>query len=97
MCDVIKLSALACAAIAQCFYCKQNIHLALIYCHRINPEAQRILGNSCIAVVSLERLDFQSVYLSSLQPVVTLVRLPGQTLSDLHNELPLNGPQQVQK
>ncbi|XP_047452581.1 tripartite motif-containing protein 66-like [Mugil cephalus] len=61
---------------------------------RIDPEAQRILGNSCIAVVSLERLNFQSVNLSSLQPVVTLVRLPGQKPTELRSDLPLNGPQQ---
>ncbi|XP_051237793.1 E3 ubiquitin-protein ligase TRIM33-like isoform X3 [Dicentrarchus labrax] len=52
----------------------------------IHPEAQRILGNSCIPVVSLERLNFQSVSLSaSLQPVVSLVRLPCQTHAKRHN------------
>ncbi|XP_072242486.1 transcription intermediary factor 1-alpha-like isoform X2 [Leuresthes tenuis] len=60
---------------------------------RIHPEAQRILGNSCIAIVSLERLNFQSVSLSSLQPVVSLVRLPCQTEAELHH-VPLSCPQQ---
>ena len=59
---------------------------AFIYFHRIHPEAQRILGNSCIPVVSLERLNFQSVYLSSLQPVVSLVRLPCHTQVKLHRD-----------
>ncbi|XP_047236969.1 transcription intermediary factor 1-alpha-like [Girardinichthys multiradiatus] len=49
---------------------------ALLKRIRIHPEAQRILGNSPIAVVNLERLNFQSVSSSSLQPVVSLVRLP---------------------
>ncbi|XP_036002288.1 E3 ubiquitin-protein ligase TRIM33 isoform X1 [Fundulus heteroclitus] len=52
---------------------------ALLKRIRIHPEAQRILGKSPIAVVSLERLNFQSVSSSSLQPVVSLVRLPCQT------------------
>ncbi|AWP07789.1 putative transcription intermediary factor 1-alpha-like [Scophthalmus maximus] len=55
-------------------------------CHRVHPEAQRILGNSRIPVVSLERLDFRSVSLSSLQPVVSLVRLPCQSQAELHNQ-----------
>lgn len=47
---------------------------------RIPPEAQRILAQSNRPVVSLERLNVQAVLLSSsLQPVVSLVRLPGQT------------------
>ncbi|XP_029697396.1 E3 ubiquitin-protein ligase TRIM33-like [Takifugu rubripes] len=47
---------------------------------RIPPEAQRILARSNRPVVSLERLNVQAVLLSSsLQPVVSLVRLPGQT------------------
>nr|XP_046251491.1 E3 ubiquitin-protein ligase TRIM33-like [Scatophagus argus] len=62
----------------------------------IHPEAQRILGDSCIPVVSLERLNFQSVFLSaSLQPVVSLVRLPCQTQARLHSDAPcLDRPQQ---
>lgn len=45
---------------------------------RIPPEAQRILAGSNRPVVSLERLNVQAVLLSSsLQPVVSLVRLPG--------------------
>ncbi|KAM8750583.1 uncharacterized protein AB9X84_012418 isoform 1-T2 [Acanthopagrus schlegelii] len=59
---------------------------ALLKRIRIHPEAQRILGNSCIPVVSLERLNFQSVYLSSLQPVVSLVRLPCHTQVKLHRD-----------
>ncbi|XP_015240008.1 PREDICTED: transcription intermediary factor 1-alpha-like isoform X1 [Cyprinodon variegatus] len=51
---------------------------ALLKRLRIHPEAQRILGDSSIAVVSLERLNFQCVTSSSLQPVVSLVRLPLQ-------------------
>ncbi|XP_070827421.1 E3 ubiquitin-protein ligase TRIM33-like [Chaetodon trifascialis] len=59
----------------------------------IHPEAQRILGNSCIPVVSLKRLNFQSVLLSSsLQPVVSLVRLPCQTQAKLHRDV--SHPQQ---
>ncbi|KAM7397154.1 hypothetical protein PAMP_020148 [Pampus punctatissimus] len=58
---------------------------ALLKRIRIHPEAQRILGNSCIAVVSLERLNFQSVSLSSLQPVVSLVRLPSHV--QLHSDV----------
>ena len=47
--------------------------------NRIPQEAQRILGNSNIPVVSLERLKVQGVVLSSsLQPVVSLERLPCQ-------------------
>lgn len=47
---------------------------------RIHPEAQRILGNSVVPVVSLERLNFQSFFSAScLQPVVSLVRLPCKT------------------
>ncbi|XP_030282974.1 uncharacterized protein LOC115587313 isoform X2 [Sparus aurata] len=59
---------------------------ALLKRIRIHPEAQRILGNSCIPVVRLERLNFQSVYLSSLQPVVSLVRLPCHTQAKLHSD-----------
>ncbi|XP_037622848.1 uncharacterized protein LOC119486639 [Sebastes umbrosus] len=59
---------------------------ALLKRIRIHPEAQRILGNSCIPVVSLERLNFRSVCFSSLQPVVSLVRLPCQTQVKLHND-----------
>ncbi|KAI3371016.1 hypothetical protein L3Q82_023670, partial [Scortum barcoo] len=62
---------------------------------RIHPEAQRILGNSCIPVVRLERLNLQSVSLSCLQPVVSLVRLPCQTQARLHNDVScLDHPQQ---
>ncbi|XP_026221198.1 tripartite motif-containing protein 66-like [Anabas testudineus] len=60
---------------------------ALLKRIRIHPEAQRILGNSCIPVVSLERLNFQSVSLLSLQPVVSLVRLPCQKQAELHDEV----------
>uniref|UniRef100_A0AAQ5ZDJ2 Tripartite motif containing 66 n=2 Tax=Amphiprion ocellaris TaxID=80972 RepID=A0AAQ5ZDJ2_AMPOC len=67
---------------------------ALLKRIRIHPEAQRILGNSCIAVVSLERLNFQSVSLSCLQPVVSLVRLPCQSQAELHDDVSLNCPQQ---
>ncbi|XP_039664081.1 transcription intermediary factor 1-alpha-like [Perca fluviatilis] len=68
---------------------------ALLKRIRIHPEAQRILGNSCIPVVSLERLNFQSVSLSCLQPVVSLVRLPRQTQAKLHNDAScLDRPQQ---
>ncbi|CAK6954521.1 E3 ubiquitin-protein ligase TRIM33-like isoform X2 [Scomber scombrus] len=67
---------------------------ALLKRIRIHPEAQRILGNSCIAVVSLERLNFQSVSLSSLQPVVSLVRLPSPC-AELHDDVCcLDHPQQ---
>ncbi|XP_034004994.1 E3 ubiquitin-protein ligase TRIM33-like [Trematomus bernacchii] len=51
--------------------------------HRIHPEAQRILGNSRIPVVVMERLNIRS--LSCLQPVVSLVRLPCPTPAELHN------------
>lgn len=64
--------------------------------HRIHPEAQRILGNSCIPVVSLERLNFQSVSLSSLQPVVSLQRLPCQKQAELCDNVSLNISEQVQ-
>lgn len=65
--------------------------------HRIHPEAQRILGNSCIPVVSLERLNLKSVSLSCLQPVVSLVRLSCQTQAELHNDASsLDGPEQLQ-
>ncbi|XP_038563085.1 uncharacterized protein LOC119894418 isoform X2 [Micropterus salmoides] len=68
---------------------------ALLKRIRIHPEAQRILGNSCIAVVSLERLNFQSVSLSFLQPVVSLVRLPCQTQAKLLSDVSsLDRPQQ---
>lgn len=60
---------------------------AFVYFHRIHPEAQRILGNSCIPVVRLERLNFQSVSLLSLQPVVSLVRLPCQKQAELNGEV----------
>lgn len=68
-------------------FCLKEVCQALIYFHRIHPEAQRILGNSCIPVVSLERLNFQSVSLLSLQPVVSLVRLPCQKQDELHGEV----------
>ncbi|KAL7403231.1 hypothetical protein ABVT39_026600 [Epinephelus coioides] len=58
---------------------------ALLKRIRIHPEAQRILGNSFIPVVTLERLDLRSVWLSCLQPVVSLVRLPCQTRDKLHD------------
>ncbi|KAG7462265.1 hypothetical protein JOB18_002947 [Solea senegalensis] len=61
---------------------------------RVHPEAQRILGNSCIPAVSLERLDLRSVCLASLQPVVSLVRLPCQTQAELHTNVSLTRPQQ---
>ncbi|CAB1416561.1 unnamed protein product [Pleuronectes platessa] len=61
---------------------------------RVHTEAQRILGNSCIPVVSLERLNFQSVSLLSLQPEVSLVQLPSKTQTELHNDVTLNHPQQ---
>lgn len=56
--------------------------------HSIHPEARRILGNSSIPVVSLERLNFQSLSLSpALQPVVSLERLPDQTQVKLRLKL----------
>ncbi|KAE8296750.1 Tripartite motif-containing protein 66 Transcriptional intermediary factor 1 delta [Larimichthys crocea] len=69
---------------------------ALLKRMRIHPEAQRILGNSCIPVVSLTRLNFQSLLTSlSLQPVVSLVRLPCQTQAKLHSDAAcLDPPQQ---
>lgn len=67
------------------------------YFHSIHPEAQRILGNSSIAVVSLERLNFQAVTLSCLQPVVSLVRLPCRARAELQQDVSLRCPQQVQK
>ncbi|XP_068580252.1 tripartite motif-containing protein 66-like [Cebidichthys violaceus] len=68
---------------------------ALLKRIRIHPEAQRILGNSCIPVVSLERLNFQAVRLSSMQPVVSLVRLQSQTQAELHDDAScLDRPQQ---
>nr|XP_020449273.1 E3 ubiquitin-protein ligase TRIM33-like isoform X2 [Monopterus albus] len=67
---------------------------ALLKRLRIHPEAQRILGNSCIPVVSLERLNFQAVSLLSLQPVVSLVRLPCQTQAK-RRICSLDFPQQV--
>lgn len=77
-------------------FCLQEVNQVLIYSHRIHPEAQRILGNSCIPVVSLERLNFQSVSLLSLQPVVSLVRLPCQKQAELHDEVfGLDRPRQV--
>ncbi|KAK5866931.1 hypothetical protein PBY51_011463 [Eleginops maclovinus] len=59
---------------------------------RIHPEAQRILGNSSIPVVLLERLNIRS--LSCLQPVVSLVRLPCRTQAELHNNTSCSHPQQ---
>ncbi|XP_033491766.2 uncharacterized protein LOC117262755 [Epinephelus lanceolatus] len=59
--------------------------IALLKRIRIHPEAQRILGNSFIPVVTLERLNLRSVWLSCLQPVVSLVRLPCQTRDKLHD------------
>ncbi|KAK1887926.1 Tripartite motif-containing protein 66 [Dissostichus eleginoides] len=60
---------------------------------RIHPEAQRILGNSRIPVVVMERLNVRS--LSCLQPVVSLVRLPCPTPAELHNNTScLHRPQQ---
>lgn len=46
--------------------------------YRIHPEAERILGSSCIAVVCLERLTFQidpneSVFLVNRQPLLSMV------------------------
>ncbi|KAM9753662.1 uncharacterized protein ACNS7B_006881 [Menidia menidia] len=67
---------------------------ALLQRIRIPPEARRILGHSCIAVVSLERLNFQSVTVSSLQPVVSLVRLPWQPHTELHQDTSLSCPEQ---
>ncbi|KAG8012344.1 Tripartite motif-containing protein 66 [Nibea albiflora] len=69
---------------------------ALLKRMRIHPEAQRILGNSCIPVVSLKRLNFQSLLTSlSLQPVVSLVRLPCQTQAKLQSDVAcLDLPQQ---
>ncbi|XP_041853660.1 transcription intermediary factor 1-alpha-like isoform X2 [Melanotaenia boesemani] len=61
---------------------------------RIHPEAQRVLGNSCIPVVTLERLKFQSMSLSSLQPVVSLIRLPCQTQAELHSDVSLDSHEQ---
>ncbi|XP_029910271.1 tripartite motif-containing protein 66-like isoform X2 [Myripristis murdjan] len=63
---------------------------ALLKRIRVHPEARRILGNSCIAIVCLERLRTKvsrppSVPLLPLQPVVSLVRLPCQTHVKLHN------------
>ncbi|XP_060893124.1 transcription intermediary factor 1-alpha-like [Labrus mixtus] len=66
---------------------KQQKLSALLKRLRIHPEAQRILGTSCIPVVSLERLNLQSVSLSCLQPVVSLVRLPCQTRAKIHNDV----------
>lgn len=43
---------------------------------RIHPEAQKILGNSSVPIVSLEPLNYWSFFATSLQPVVSLVRLP---------------------
>ncbi|XP_024866504.1 tripartite motif-containing protein 66 isoform X2 [Kryptolebias marmoratus] len=60
----------------------------------IHPEAQRILGNSSVAVVSLERLNFQAASLSCLQPVVSLVRLPCQPQAELQQDVSLNCPHQ---
>uniref|UniRef100_UPI003AAEE0DA uncharacterized protein n=1 Tax=Centroberyx gerrardi TaxID=166262 RepID=UPI003AAEE0DA len=65
---------------------------ALLKRIRIHPEARRILGNSCVAVVCLERLRIhvpphQSVSLSSLRPVVSLVRLPCQTHTELQDKV----------
>uniref|UniRef100_A0A3P9LQD1 Tripartite motif containing 66 n=1 Tax=Oryzias latipes TaxID=8090 RepID=A0A3P9LQD1_ORYLA len=68
---------------------------ALLRTIRIHPEAQRILGKSSIAVVTLERLNFQSVSLSSLQPVVSLQRLPGQTHAQPHSEETTDCPEQL--
>lgn len=69
--------------------------------HRTHPEAQRILGNSVIPVVSLERLNFRSVFLSwSLRPVVSLVRLRCQTEAELcggDSASRSDRPQQVQR
>ncbi|KAM3609676.1 uncharacterized protein V6R79_018348 [Siganus canaliculatus] len=70
---------------------------ALLKRIRIHPEAVRILGNSSVAVVSLERLNFQKMFLSScLQPMVSLVRLPCQTQAGIHNgTADLDHPQQA--
>ncbi|RVE71283.1 hypothetical protein OJAV_G00050350 [Oryzias javanicus] len=62
---------------------------------RIHPEAQRILGKSSIAVVTLERLNFQSVSWWSLQPVVSLQRLPVQTHAEPCREETTTCPEQL--
>ncbi|XP_068169874.1 transcription intermediary factor 1-alpha-like isoform X2 [Antennarius striatus] len=64
---------------------------------RIHPQAQRILGNACIPVVILERLNFRSGLLSSsLQPVVSLVRLPCRTRTSAHVDSSCGGhPQET--
>ncbi|XP_028306468.1 tripartite motif-containing protein 66-like [Gouania willdenowi] len=68
---------------------------ALLKKLRIPPEAQRILGNSCIALVSLERLNFKSILPSSLQPVVCLVRLQCPTQAERYNKTVTNLPEQI--
>ncbi|CAJ1056158.1 hypothetical protein EPR50_G00091240 [Xyrichtys novacula] len=63
---------------------------------RIHSEAQRILGNSSIPVVILERLNLRSVSLPCLQPVVSLVRLPSQTQAKIEPDVSiLASPQQT--
>ncbi|KAM8891734.1 uncharacterized protein AB9W97_012118 isoform 2-T4 [Spinachia spinachia] len=59
---------------------------ALLKAIRFPPEAQRILGTSRVPVVSLKRLNLRSVRLSSLQPVVSLVRLPRRGPVELNEQ-----------
>ncbi|XP_055365377.1 tripartite motif-containing protein 66-like isoform X2 [Betta splendens] len=59
---------------------------ALLRRIRIHPQALRILGKSSVPVVSLQRLNFSSVSTLSLQPVVSLVRLPWQQPAELDRQ-----------
>ncbi|XP_077373273.1 uncharacterized protein LOC144016260 isoform X2 [Festucalex cinctus] len=60
------------------YYDKQNFGKTLLNNIRIQPEVQRVLDNTCKAVVRLERLN--------LQPLVPPVRLPCQTRAELSEE-----------
>ncbi|XP_061630023.1 PHD finger protein 21A-like [Phyllopteryx taeniolatus] len=57
---------------------KQNFTETLLNKIRIQPEVQRVLNNSCKAVVRLEHLN--------LQPLVSLVQLPCQKRAELSEE-----------
>ncbi|KAI4826303.1 hypothetical protein KUCAC02_021939 [Chaenocephalus aceratus] len=98
ICEMEKQSTRSCNGntrlSASCVKLKPEKDVAILLERiRIHPEAQRILGNSRIPVVAMERLNVRS--LSCLQPVVSLVRLPCPTPAGLHNNTScLRRPQQ---
>ncbi|KAF3855212.1 hypothetical protein F7725_023267, partial [Dissostichus mawsoni] len=82
MCEMEKQSNWSCngntrAVSPSCVKLKPEKDVAILLKRiRIHPEAQRILGNSRIPVVVMDRLNVRS--LSCLQPVVSLVVCPAQ-------------------